>query len=757
MTTARLTAVVETKGVQKANSDLNKFIKSANDADKKTGKLGKSFKSFGRNASASIAAIDGPLGGISSRVTALTTVVNSGTLAFTALGVGITAASAALIVGTLELDKQNIALKSTEALLKATGNAAGVTALQLEDEARAIALNTLASVDGIRQAQNIFLTFNRVQGDVRADAVALSQDLAQVFGGTAASQATQLGKALQDPIKGITALTRVGVTFTEQQKEQIKTLQDSGDILSAQGIILDELKGQVGGVAAAVSSGTLAGGYDEFIQRIQETSRSIADSSGSYDLTLSFFGKLNGLLEKVNYSFSDKAVVNDAIGNVSKLRDQYILIEERIEKLNRLGFVSKLVVDQEKVRLKEVQALMDEQNAIIDKFYQNKEKQREDENLAQKQSAAKQLELTKASAQSDLDALFKRGLSKQQLINQQENEELEKFSQANAKKLGLEMEYARARAEIRKTAADQRAVFAQKEIDAQAKIDEKLQADKDKAREKLESDKATAQEKLDFFVQLNNTELEEVDRVESERLAIIQTYLDQGLTNKQAAIDAEIAIQADAMRQRIDIADEEAKERDRIDKETRQMRVDTALGVLNDLAAIGGRESKIFKATAKVNALIKTYEAANSAYASLAPIPIVGPALGAAAAGVAIAAGVANVRAIDSAREQGGTLAAGQSSTVAERGLEILTPANASRVRTANDMRNIMGESNGKPEVNIVVINQSEGNNTVEQSTDDEGRIILLIRKTVSGDIADPNSQTSKSLGANTTAQRRRA
>ena len=64
----------------------------------------------------------------------------------------------------------------------------------------------------------------------------------------------QLGKALNDPVKGITALSRVGVSFTQQQKDQIKTLQASGDILGAQRVILDELKSEFGGAAQAMAN-----------------------------------------------------------------------------------------------------------------------------------------------------------------------------------------------------------------------------------------------------------------------------------------------------------------------------------------------------------------------------------------------------------------------------------------------------------------------------------------------------------------------
>jgi hypothetical protein len=63
----------------------------------------------------------------------------------------------------------------------------------------------------------------------------------------------QVGKALNDPIKGYTALNRVGITFSKQQEQQIRTLQGSGDIMGAQAVILRELQSEFGGTAKAVN------------------------------------------------------------------------------------------------------------------------------------------------------------------------------------------------------------------------------------------------------------------------------------------------------------------------------------------------------------------------------------------------------------------------------------------------------------------------------------------------------------------------
>lgn len=79
-------------------------------------------------------------------------------------------------------------------------------------------------------------------------------DMAAAGFGTAESNATQLGKALNDPIKGITALNRAGIQFTEDQKALIESLVASGNVLAAQDLILKEIESQVGGTAAATAT-----------------------------------------------------------------------------------------------------------------------------------------------------------------------------------------------------------------------------------------------------------------------------------------------------------------------------------------------------------------------------------------------------------------------------------------------------------------------------------------------------------------------
>lgn len=167
----------------------------------------------------------------------------------------------AVIGGTFikaALESQKV-MKQSEAIIKTTGGAANVTAEQLAKMTDTLSKQTGVDDEVIQSSANLLLTFKQVQnqagkGNAIFDRAMQSVvDLGSVFGSTD-SAAMQLGKALSNPVKGVGALARAGINFTDQQKEQIKTLVKTGDVLSAQKIILKEVESQVGGVAAATAT-----------------------------------------------------------------------------------------------------------------------------------------------------------------------------------------------------------------------------------------------------------------------------------------------------------------------------------------------------------------------------------------------------------------------------------------------------------------------------------------------------------------------
>jgi len=176
-----------------------------------------------------------------------------------AAGVGVAAGAIGYKLASAAYESQKV-MAQTTAIIKATGGAANVTATQVSSLTKTLSTQIGVDDELIQKSANLLLTFKQVQNQVGANnqifdrAVIAAQDLGNVFG-SADAAAMQLGKALSDPEKGITALRRAGINFTEQQKEQIKTLVASGDVLGAQKLILAEVESQVGGTAAATATG----------------------------------------------------------------------------------------------------------------------------------------------------------------------------------------------------------------------------------------------------------------------------------------------------------------------------------------------------------------------------------------------------------------------------------------------------------------------------------------------------------------------
>ena len=141
-------------------------------------------------------------------------------------------------------------------VLYTTGGAAGYSARELIDHASALQRVTTYGDDAIIEAEALLATFTQVNDQVFRDATELALDMSVVLGQDLKSSIVQLGKALNDPVRGATALRRVGVSLTAQQMDQIKTLVEQNRLYEAQRVILDELKTEFGGQARAAAGGT---------------------------------------------------------------------------------------------------------------------------------------------------------------------------------------------------------------------------------------------------------------------------------------------------------------------------------------------------------------------------------------------------------------------------------------------------------------------------------------------------------------------
>lgn len=212
----------------------------------------------------------GALGGIAGSLSSL------GGVALGLAAGGVAAFGAAIVSGLGDAREADQLLAQTQAVITSTGNAAGTSAQHIVDYASSLSDAAGASLfgdDQIQQSENLLLTFTNIKGASLDAATAMTVDLAQAMGGAPKDSAIQLGKALNDPIKGISALTKIGVTFTDEQKTQIKAMQDAGNMAGAQAVILGELNREFGGSAQAAANAD--GGMAQFTGRLGEAKEAL--------------------------------------------------------------------------------------------------------------------------------------------------------------------------------------------------------------------------------------------------------------------------------------------------------------------------------------------------------------------------------------------------------------------------------------------------------------------------------------------------
>lgn len=166
--------------------------------------------------------------------------------------------------------------KVTEQVIKSTGGAANMSAEQVGKLSAELSKKTGVDDELIQSGANLLLTFQNIKNeagkgnDVFNRANAAAGDLAAAGFGSIETNARLMGKALNDPLKGMTALSRMGIVFDEGQKKQIETLVKSGKTLEAQKVILEAVEGKVGGTAeaSATMSEKMATAWENFQEDI---------------------------------------------------------------------------------------------------------------------------------------------------------------------------------------------------------------------------------------------------------------------------------------------------------------------------------------------------------------------------------------------------------------------------------------------------------------------------------------------------------
>lgn len=218
-----------------------------------------------------------------------------------AAGVGILITQ--VVAGLASLARLDDVVTQTNAALKSTKGVAGETAASLRDLANKYEdLNATIDDTVIQSGENLLLTFTNIRKQAFEPTLQAALDMNQALGGGEAGLSNTiriLGKALNDPLKGLTALQRVGVRFTDTQKAEIAAALKAGDTFKAQGVILAELNKRFGGSFLAGGS-TTTGKIAKFKDAIDDLQRVLATA------LLPVIGKV---ADKLSVMLSDPHVI----------------------------------------------------------------------------------------------------------------------------------------------------------------------------------------------------------------------------------------------------------------------------------------------------------------------------------------------------------------------------------------------------------------------------------------------------------------
>lgn len=163
-----------------------------------------------------------------------------------------------------------------QGLLAATGNAAGVTEGKINELAEKYSKLSGVKADVIKEAEAMLLTFDKIGKNTFPLATKAVMDVSAALGTDLKTAALQVGRALEDPEKGIQRLARAHIVLSAEQAKYIKNLQESGHLEKARVALLDDIEARVGGMSARMRD-TLEGAFTALDTAWTEFNKDLGD------------------------------------------------------------------------------------------------------------------------------------------------------------------------------------------------------------------------------------------------------------------------------------------------------------------------------------------------------------------------------------------------------------------------------------------------------------------------------------------------
>lgn len=196
------------------------------------------------------------------------------------------------------------AIAKVENQLKLTGDAIGLTFNELDQASKQLQQNSIFGDDEILgKVTSQLLRVSGLTKDSFLEAQQVVVDLASALDTDLQSAALQVSKALESPADGLSALSRVGIRFSKEQENLIKSLVQTGREAEAQGIILDVLRGKFEGTAEAISQTSFGS-----LAQLKNAFNDLAEVIGGR-----LFGLIQPLVERLTTMLQNLQQLNPAV------------------------------------------------------------------------------------------------------------------------------------------------------------------------------------------------------------------------------------------------------------------------------------------------------------------------------------------------------------------------------------------------------------------------------------------------------------
>ncbi|MEX2150699.1 MAG: phage tail length tape measure family protein [Steroidobacteraceae bacterium] len=268
----------------------------------------------------------------------------------TVTGVFAALGGAALIRGIIRASiEQENALRQLEQRIKSTGGAAGKTASELTGFASSLQKVTTFGDEAIVEMQGLLLAFTNIRGDVFDRTTEAVLDLSVALGQDLSASAKLVGLALNNPVEGLSRLSRAGISLDDSQKKLIKRLAETGDVMGAQNLLLDELAKRYGGsarTAADTFGGSIeqlknafgdllegGGGVNETKRAIQQFTEILQDPAtvqAAQDVTRALFEGLAAVVPLIREVVEGFRALGGSASEVYKLDLQIELLQRKL-------------------------------------------------------------------------------------------------------------------------------------------------------------------------------------------------------------------------------------------------------------------------------------------------------------------------------------------------------------------------------------------------------------------------------------------